>query len=207
MQTCLCQESFILTCASEVSLLRLVETNFCPKAIVVILITFFRSWIQNCVLKEVPQMVCSELDIFLWRLLHGLDPLFNWEVTVMLFQFFPTTRGQGVFADSWQRGFGKQTKNKRRRKSGTGPLLIHPFKFSVRFRYPCFYFYSLCLRDWFTRLSQSCAEAAQERAQNGHIAALRVMAMGCFCCRKGEKQKSGNGGLGCIQSIVKTLLR
>lgn len=157
---CLFQESFILTCAPEASLLRLVETNFCPKAVVIILITTFRSWIQNCFLKEVPQMICSELDIFLWRLLQGLGPLSSWEVTVMPLQFFPTTRRQVVFSDSWQRRFGKQTKNKRRGKFGTGPLLIHLFKFSVRFRCSCFYFCSLCLRDWFSRLSQTCAGAA-----------------------------------------------
>lgn len=142
------------------------ETNVCPKAVVIILIEFFKSWIQNCFLKEAPQMICSELEVFLWRLLQSLGPLSSWEVTVMPFQFFPTTRRQGVFADSWQRGFGKQTKNKRRGKLGTGPLLIHPFKFSVRFGCSCLYFYSFCLRDWFSRLSQSCAGAAQECAQS-----------------------------------------
>lgn len=66
-------------------------------------------------------MICSELDVFLWRLLQGLGPLSSWEVTVMPFQFFPTTRGQVVFADSWQRGFGKQTKKKGEENLGQVP--------------------------------------------------------------------------------------
>lgn len=151
-------------------------------------------------------MICSELDVFLWRLLQGLGPLSSWEVTVMPFHFFPTTRGQVVFADSWQRGFGKQRKNKRRGKFGTGPLLINLFKFSVRFRCPCFYFCSLCLRDWFSRLSLWTVLGLLECAQSWHIDVLR-MTMGCFCCKKGEKKKFRNGGLGCIQSTVKILLR
>lgn len=163
-------------------------------------------WIQKCFLKgEVPQVICSELDIS-WKLLRCLCPLSPAGTSLLrLFSSSPQPEGRGLSADSWWRGFGKQTKNKRRRKSGTRPLLIHSAaEFSVRFRHPCLFLQppleGLVLQA-FTELCWGFSGMCTKL----NVAVLRRRTMGCFCCRKGEKRKRKNGGLGCSQTIARAL--